>query len=110
MEPLTDKDLKAIKIGKEMNIKNFALSFCSESKDVKKLRSLLDKECKIISKIENVKGFENCAEICRYSDSILIDRGDLSREFKIEDIPLIQKEIVKIAKSFKRKIFVATNF
>ena len=110
MEPLTDKDLKAIKIGKEMNIKNFALSFCSESKDVKKLRSLLDKECKIISKIENVKGFENCAEICRYTDSILIDRGDLSREFKIEDIPLIQKEIVKIAKSFKRKIFVATNF
>ena len=41
----------------------------------------------------NVKGFENCAEICRYSDCILIDRGDLSREFKIEDIPLIQKEM-----------------
>ena len=70
---------------------------------------MVEKKCHIISKIENKKGFENCKEICNQSDSLLIDRGDLSREFKIEDIPEIQKKIIKIAKN-KKKIFVATNF
>ena len=100
---LTEKDLKAIDLAKKMNIKNIALSFCSESKDVKRLRSLLGKGYCIISKIENIKGFENCAEICMQSDSLLIDRGDLSREFKMEDIPEIQKKIIRIAKNKKKK-------
>ena len=85
-----------------MKINNFALSFCSESNDVNKLRSLIGKKCRIISKIENKKGFENCREICIQSDSLLIDRGDLSREFKMEDIPEIQK-IIRIAKNKKKK-------
>ena len=110
LDPLTLKDLEAIKLAKKMKINFFALSFCSNSKDVNKLRSLVEKKCHIISKIENKKGFENCKEICNQSDSLLIDRGDLSREFKIEDIPEIQKKIIKIAKNKKKKIFVATNF
>ena len=52
-----------------------------------------------ISKIENKKGFENCREICTQSDSLLIDRGDMSREFKMEDIPEIQKKIIRITKN-----------
>ena len=110
LEALTLKDLEAISIAKKMKINNFALSFCSESSDVNKLRSLIGKKCRIISKIENKKGFENCREICVQSDSLLIDRGDLSREFKMEDIPEIQKKIIRIAKNKKKKIYVATNF
>tara|TARA_E500000178_G_scaffold356428_1_gene434311 strand:+ start:3944 stop:6004 length:2061 start_codon:yes stop_codon:yes gene_type:complete len=110
LEALTLKDLEAISIAKKMKINNFALSFCSESNDVNKLRSLIGKKCRIISKIENKKGFENCREICIQSDSLLIDRGDLSREFKMEDIPEIQKKIIRIAKNKKKKIYVATNF
>ena len=70
---------------------------------------LVPKGAKIIAKIENKSGFSNCKEICQTADSILIDR-DLSKEYNIEDIPLIQKEITKIAKNVKTKIFVATNF
>ena len=110
LEALTLKDLEAISIANKMKINNFALSFCSESNDVNKLRSLIGKKCRIISKIENKKGFENCREICVQSDSLLIDRGDLSREFKMEDIPEIQKKIIRIAKNKKKKIYVATNF
>ena len=110
LEALTLKDQKAISLAKKLKINNFALSFCSESNDVNKLRYLVGKKCHIISKIENQKGFENCREICIQSDSLLIDRGDLSREFKMEDIPEIQKKIIRIAKNKKKKIYVATNF
>ena len=64
----------------------------------------------VIAKIENRIGFSNCKEICKSADAVLIDRGDLSKEYNIEDIPIIQKKITKIAKLEKTKIFVATNF
>ena len=52
LEALTLKDLEAITLAKKMKINNFALSFCSESNDVNKLRSLIGKKCRIISKLK----------------------------------------------------------
>ena len=110
LNPFTEKDLSAFKITSKKKIKNYALSFCNKKEDVLNIRKLVPKGAKIIAKIENKSGFSNCKEICQTADSILIDRGDLSKEYNIEDIPLIQKEITKIAKNVKTKIFVATNF
>ena len=110
LNPFTEKDISAFKITSKKKIQNYALSFCNKKEDVLNIKKLVPKDAKIIAKIENKSGFSNCKEICQTADSILIDRGDLSKEYNIEDIPIIQKEITKIAKNVKTKIFVATNF
>lgn len=109
MPPLTKKDKIAIKIGREMGIKHFALSFANYVEDVDLIRSLAGEGAFIISKIESRNGVTNLKEIAENSDAILIDRGDLSREFPIERIPSLQKRIVAHCKSNGIEIYVATN-
>tara|TARA_R110000868_G_scaffold155691_6_gene382175 strand:- start:43844 stop:45949 length:2106 start_codon:yes stop_codon:yes gene_type:complete len=110
MAPFTEKDLQAFKIGEEMGIKNFALSFAHKAKDVEDMRALFKSEVSIISKIECRSGVNNLDGIANASDGILIDRGDLSREVPIEKIPFVQKEIIKKAKQQKDcSVYVATN-
>lgn len=109
MPPLTDKDRAAIAIGRRMGIRHFALSFAHRASDVDAIRSLAGGEAMIISKIECLTGLRNLAAIAEKSDAILIDRGDLSREVPIEQIPAIQKMIIRGAKGHGAKVYVATN-
>ncbi len=109
LEPLTAKDLEAIMIGKKLKINNVALSFANSGKDVKLLRELCSKDCSIISKIETTKAIDNLNEIIRLSDAILIDRGDLSKEELIEEIPFLQKFIINKANEMNKEVYVATN-
>jgi pyruvate kinase len=106
---LTEKDFQAIKIGKKYSIKNFALSFTSSVKDIKKFNKLLKIENKIF-KIETKNAVKNFNKIIKYGNNFLIDRGDLSKEISIENIPVAQRVLFKIKKKFKNKnIYVATN-
>ena len=109
MPALTEKDRKAIKIGLDLGIRHYALSFANRSADVAKLRSMVGKDAEIISKIECLNGVTFLDEIADQSDALLIDRGDLSRQFPIEQIPRLQKRIIKQAKKAGRKVYVATN-
>lgn len=104
----TDKDLLAFEIGIKNNIKDYSLSFTNTGNDVKKLRNIIG-EKNIISKIESKKGVLNLKSIMQEADQILIDRGDLSREIKIEMIPLIQRKIISMANENNIPVFVATN-
>ncbi len=106
---LTEKDRAAIKIGVDMGIRNFALSFANSGDDVDTLRALAGEEVHIISKIECRNGIRNLDAIAERSDALLIDRGDLSREVPIELIPAYQKTIIEKAKAHGRKVYVATN-
>ena len=107
---LTDKDLDAIKIGKRLNIKNYALSFTNSKKDIKNFKKILPKQNKIF-KIETKKAIRNLKEIISEGNNFLIDRGDLSKEFNVELIPILQRKILKMANSKKnKKVFIATNF
>ncbi len=109
MPPLTGKDLAAIAIGRRMGIRHFALSFAHRASDVDVIRSHTGDDAMIISKIECLSGLRNLAAIAEKSDAILIDRGDLSREVPIEQIPAIQKMIIRSAKAHGAKVYVATN-
>ncbi len=109
MPPLTEKDKQAIDIGLHMGILNFALSFANYGSDVDKIRKLCGDKAFIISKIECCNGFKNLTEIAQKSSAILIDRGDLSREFPIERIPSLQKRIINQCKLVGRPVYVATN-
>ncbi len=109
MPPLTEKDRGAIKIGREMGINNFALSFANNAKDVELIRKLTGNDAFIISKIECLNGVKNLGEIAEKSDAILIDRGDLSREFPIERIPSLQNRIIEHCRTNEIEVYVATN-
>jgi len=109
LNPLTTKDIDAIKIAKKFNIKMFALSFANDPSDVYLIKKLIPKQSLVISKIETKKGFLNRKKIIKLSDAILIDRGDLSRYIDISKIPLAQRLIINDAKKLNTKIFVATN-
>lgn len=109
LDPVTPKDKEAFKIGLKMGITNFSLSFTNSAKDVKQVRKIIGNNVNLISKIESIKGLHNLGEILSVVDQILIDRGDLSREVDIEQIPFIQRMIISYARSQEKPVFVATN-
>jgi ATP sulfurylase len=109
LPPLSEKDVAAIQIGLEKGVRHFALSFANSSDDVRQLRQLVGPDAKIISKIESKRGVLNIDGILEESDEILIDRGDLSREVPLENLPFLQKSIIRKANTAKKPVDVATN-
>lgn len=105
----TKKDLKVFQIAKKIKLTHFALSFASRKEDVAKLRSFFPYPIFIVSKIESRFGLANLEEICKASDAILIDRGDLSREVPLSKIALAQKYILNVANNLNVPVYVATN-
>jgi pyruvate kinase len=106
---ITPKDREAIKIARTMGVEHFALSFANSPADVREMRELIGPAATLISKIESRSGIANLEEIARLSDAILIDRGDLSRQVPMEQIPASQKNIISRVKAIGKPIYVATN-
>ena len=110
LNSLTSKDLKAIKLGRKLKIKYFALSFANSLKDVKYFRNLIGNKSFLISKIETKSGYENINKITKNSNAILIDRGDLSRyygrnysnyaEINFKKLPEVLEKIVTLLQIF----------
>lgn len=106
---ITEKDKEALKIGKEMGVNNFALSFANSKNDVNEMRAIVGGESSIICKIESEEGLINLKNILNVTDEVLIDRGDLSRRIPIEKIPFLQRRIISMARLYSRPVYVATN-
>ena len=109
LPPLTKKDKYGIKIAYKMGINHFALSFANHPNDVDLIRSISGEGAFIISKIESRNGYNNLNKIVEKSDAILIDRGDLSREYPIERIPSLQNRIIDKCNKSDTPVYVATN-
>lgn len=109
LPPLSVRDREAVAIGRSYGITHFALSFANCADDVALLRELAGPDATIIAKIESKRGVLNLDEILAASDEILIDRGDLSRDVPLENIPLLQKVIIRKANQVKVPVNVATN-
>ena len=106
---LTPKDKKAIAISLKNNINNFALSFTNSADDIKKFNSLLINKNKIF-KIETKNAVKKFRSLIKMGNNFLLDRGDMSKEVKIENIPKVQRELFTIKnKNRGKKLFVATN-
>ena len=106
---LSEKDLTAIEIGTQRNIRHYALSFAGSADDVARLRALAPPNALVIAKIESKQGVQNMDEIIASADSVLVDRGDLSRDVPLELVPYYQKAIVRRANRWNRPVYVATN-
>jgi pyruvate kinase len=106
---LSDKDREAIAEGSRLGITHYALSFASHASDVELIRSLAPEGAHIMSKIESRAGVRNMDGIIEATDSVLIDRGDLSHEVPFEYVPYYQKAIARRANRWNRPAYVATN-
>lgn len=109
---ITKKDEADIKFGIENNIDYIALSFVREAKDVLKLKKFLGKhsnKIKIISKIEDQEGVKNIEKIIDVSDAIMVARGDLGIEINIEELPNVQRNIVRLCQEKGKRVIVATH-
>ncbi len=110
---ITEKDAEDIKFGLNQDIDFIAASFVRSAKDVMFIRELLENEgntnIKIISKIENQEGVNNIQEILSVSDGIMIARGDLGVEIPAEEVPILQKKIIKECNLAGKPVITATQ-
>lgn len=112
LPPLTEKDLADIDVGAELGVDIVALSFCREPADVDVLRAALkerDSSAKIIAKLEDQSAIRNLNGIIRKADSIMVARGDLGIECAMEELPIIQRRIIKQCLKLGRPVVVATH-
>ena len=110
---LSEKDKADLKFGVENDVDYIAASFVRSKEDVIAIRNYLDyvggKEIKIISKIENNEGIENFDEILKYSDGIMVARGDMGVEVEYERLPGLQKHFIKKCYQSGKTVITATQ-
>jgi pyruvate kinase len=109
---LTAKDLADIQVGLEAGVDYIALSFVREAKDIQQLRAVIEPAKKrplIIAKIEDQQAVKNLEEIVRQADGVMVARGDLGIECPYEELPIIQRKIVKTCLRVGRPVIVATH-
>ena len=112
LPPLTAKDLEDIELGVEVGVDFVALSFCREASDILELKRVLrslGSNARTVAKIEDQNAVRYIKDIVRAADSIMVARGDLGIECKMEELPIIQRRIIKECIQFGRPVIVATH-
>ena len=109
---LTEKDHEDLRFGVEHGVHIVAASFVRNAEDVNSIRAWLYRlggKQLIISKIESLQGVSNLEEIVLLSDGIMVARGDLGVEVPAEELPLIQKEMIRICNRIGKPVITATQ-
>ena len=105
---ITEKDIADLKFGKKLDIDIVAVSFVRDANDIKKVREIIDKNIKIIAKIELKNAVKNLDSIIDEADGVMVARGDLGVQLDLEKVPFIQKQILNEANA-KGKITVTAT-
>ena len=110
---LTTKDKEDAVFAISQEVDWIALSFVRHAADLQELQALIEANCDykipIIAKIEKPEAVENIDKIVAYCDGLMVARGDLGVEIPAEEVPLIQKELVRIAKKARIPAIIATQ-
>src|SRR6266436_3474926 len=109
---LTAKDMADVKLGSELGLDFIALSFVREARDLMQLRELLSdskEQPQIIAKIEDQEAVKNLESIVQEADAVMVARGDLGIEIPYEELPIIQRAIVKACQRLGRPVIIATH-
>ena len=109
---MSEKDIDDLRWGLKAGADFIALSFVRSAKDIDDVHRIMDEEgirLPVIAKIEKPQAVENLEEIVQAFDAIMVARGDLGVEMPIEDIPLVQKRCVILAREYAKPVIVATQ-
>ena len=110
---LAQKDIDDITNGVKAGFDYIAASFVRRASDVQEIRNLLDanggQKVKIISKIESQEGIDNFDEILEVSDGIMVARGDMGVEIPMEEVPIVQKQLIKKCNTTGKIVITATQ-
>ena len=109
---LSEKDIDDLRWGLRAGADFIALSFVRSAEDIKDVHKIMDEEgirVPVIAKIEKPQAVENLVEIVDAFDGIMVARGDLGVELPIEDVPLVQKQCVELARDMAKPVIVATQ-
>ena len=112
LPPLTEKDLKDVALGAELDVDFVALSFARQKSDLQELRRVLKKAksgAQIVAKIEDQSAVRNISQMIEAADVVMIARGDLGIECPMEELPIIQRRIVKRCLRTGKPVIVATH-
>lgn len=110
---MTEKDIEDIEFGLENDIDFIAPSFIRNGQNVLELTEILEKHnalhVHIIPKIENQEGVDNLEEILKYSDGLMVARGDMGVEIPVEEVPIVQKEMIRKCNIAGKPVITATH-
>jgi len=110
---ITEKDADDIRFGLDNEINFIAASFVRKPQDVLDIRELLEEKnmehVQIFPKIESQEGIDNFDEILKVSDGLMIARGDMGVEIPAENVPLVQKSLIKKCNAAGKAVITATQ-
>ncbi|MDJ0365748.1 pyruvate kinase [Hymenobacter sp. H14-R3] len=109
---MTEKDIEDLKFGLEHDVDWVALSFARKADDIRFIKRLIaeaGKTTRVIAKIETPDGLRNIDEIIALTDAVMVARGDLGVEVKMEEVPMAQKMIIEKCNKAGKPVIVATQ-
>ena len=109
---LTEKDLRDLDFALENNVEWIGLSFVRSARDIIELKHIIDdkrKNSRVIAKIEKPEAVEEIDDIIRETDGIMVARGDLGVEIPMENVPILQKSLVKKCLKAAKPVIIATQ-
>jgi pyruvate kinase len=109
---LSDKDEADLRWGLRLGADMIALSFVRDAKDIVRVHEIMDEEgvrLPVIAKIEKPQAVDNLTEIIDAFDGVMVARGDLGVELPLEEVPLVQKRAIEIARRNAKPVIVATQ-
>ena len=109
ISPLTAKDRKDLRFGLDLGVDWVALSFVQRPEDIAEARKLIAGRAPIMAKIEKPAAIDRLDEIVEQSDAVMVARGDLGVEMPPEDVPGLQKRIIRSARRAGKPVVVATQ-
>jgi pyruvate kinase len=110
--PITDKDKKDLAFGLSHDVDYVALSFVKNAKNIEELREMIRQhrgEAKIIAKIERHEAIQNMEEIIIAADGVMVARGDMGVEIPAEQVPIVQKKLIRMANRHGKPVITATE-
>jgi len=109
---LSEKDEDDLRWGLKIGVDMIALSFVRDASDIVRVHEIMKEEGRtlpVIAKIEKPQAVENLEEIIDAFDGIMVARGDLGVELPLEQVPLVQKRAVELARRWAKPVIVATQ-
>lgn len=106
---LTEKDRRDLAFGLEIGVDWVGLSFIQRPEDVAEIRKRIDKRAAVMSKLEKPAAITHLDEIIELSDAVMVARGDLGAEVPPEEVPSLQRQIIRACRLAGKPVVVATQ-